>query len=311
MMVHSRSIGKYEGKKSAALIIVTAAMHGNEVAGVKALELVFKMLEMEKKNNPAFTFDGVIIGLIGNMQAYQQGKRYICKDINRMWTPEIIKSILSKPIDNLKNESKEIYELIIEINTAISEVKPSKIYLLDIHTTSSDGIFCIEGGEEESREIALQIKAPLVTGLMQGLSGTTLHYFDYNYLGIPSVTLAFEGGHHDDPLSVNRCMAAVFQFLRATKVINAQALIGTYDYILNFNNLDMPEKVKVNYRHHVENASEWEMLPGFKNFDTIYEGQLLATYMGNEIYAPMSGYILMPLYQNQGNDGFFVCIDAE
>lgn len=310
-MIHSRIIGEYNGRSSGSLIIITAAMHGNEGAGVKALDMVFKMLEMEGKQNSDFKFDGKIIGLIGNMQAYQQGKRYISKDINRMWTPDNIKSILSKPAEALKNESKEIYELLNIIHDQIKKANPSKIYLLDIHTTSSDGIFCIEGGEEESREIALQIQAPLVTGLMQGLSGTTLHYFDCKYQGIPSVTLAFEGGHHDDPLSVNRCMAAVFQFLRATKVINPQAMIGTYDYILNFNNLDMPEIVQVKYRHHVEDATEWKMIPGFKNFDTIYEGQVLATYEGNEVDAPMSGYILMPLYQSQGHDGFFVCTDAE
>lgn len=307
--MNSRIIGQYKGRESGPLVIVTAAMHGNEIAGVRAMDLLFKMLQMEHNTKPEFMVRGELLGLIGNMQAYQKGDRYIKRDINRMWEKENIDYILSRDNNELDDEEKEIREILSTIQTHIKNVNPTKIYLLDLHTTSSDGIFCIAGSTEESKEIALKIHAPLVTGLLDGLKGTTLHYFDVQHLGIPSVTLAFEGGHHQDSLSINRCMAAVFQFLRAVGIIGQQDLLGTYDYILNFYNKELPIIVKVDFRFHVEDATLWEMLPGFKNFDIIYQGQLLATYEGKEIYAPMSGYILMPLYQKQGHDGFFVCSD--
>ncbi len=308
-MVHSRIIGHYKGREVGPTVIVTAAMHGNEGAGVRALDMLFKMLEMEHEQNPDFVLKGNILGLIGNMQAYHAGKRYIAEDINRMWEVSNIEDILQHDPLQLVDEAKEIYEILETINRHLETSNASKLYLLDLHTTSSDGIFCIEGGTDESRDIGLKIQAPLVTGLLEGLSGTTLHYFDNEYLGIPSVTMAFEGGHHDDTLSVNRCMAAVIQFLRATTIIGEKDLLGTYDYILNFYNKEMPVMVKVKYRHHVEDATQWIMEPGFKNFDTIFQGQLLATYKDVEIFAPMSGYILMPLYQNLGHDGFFICAE--
>jgi succinylglutamate desuccinylase len=48
------------------------------------------------------------------------------------------------------------------------------------------------------------------------------------------------------------------------------------------------------------------MLPGFNNFDKIVKGQPLAKDKNGPIYASIDGYILMPLYQKQGEDGFFI-----
>ena len=48
------------------------------------------------------------------------------------------------------------------------------------------------------------------------------------------------------------------------------------------------------------------MLPGFEGFQKITAGQLLAYDDGVEVRAPMDGRILMPLYQQKGNEGFFI-----
>ena len=53
-------------------------------------------------------------------------------------------------------------------------------------------------------------------------------------------------------------------------------------------------------------ADEFKMNPGFENFDVISRGQVLATNKNGEIKAKESGLILMPLYQKQGEDGFFI-----
>ncbi len=307
--MNNRIIGRYQGRCDGPLVIVTAAMHGNEYAGVRATELLLKMLHSEHNNRPDFEFRGTIISIIGNLKAYRSNTRYIKEDINRLWNVDYVQHILNTPLESLEDEAREMYEILSVIKDLLDQIKPQKMYLIDLHTTSSDGIFSIAGGTDESRQIALKIQAPLVTGLLDGLSGTTLHYFDKTYLEIPSVTIAFEGGHHTDPLSVNRCMAAVFQMLRAVGLLGNNELTGTYDYILNFYNKNLPRIVKVDYRQHVDDPVLWDMLPGFKNFDTIFQGQLLATYKGNEVYAPRSGYILMPLYQPKGHDGFFICSD--
>jgi succinylglutamate desuccinylase len=50
---------------------------------------------------------------------------------------------------------------------------------------------------------------------------------------------------------------------------------------------------------------------GFKNFDKIQYGQTLAEDKNGPIYAQSNGYLLMPLYQSQGNDGFFLVRSLE
>ena len=48
------------------------------------------------------------------------------------------------------------------------------------------------------------------------------------------------------------------------------------------------------------------MRPDFENFETIQKDQLLAFSQGLEIRADRKGRIFMPLYQKQGEDGFFI-----
>jgi succinylglutamate desuccinylase len=47
------------------------------------------------------------------------------------------------------------------------------------------------------------------------------------------------------------------------------------------------------------------MEPGFKNLDHARAEQLLARDRNGEIRAPRDGLVLLPLYQKQGEDGFF------
>jgi succinylglutamate desuccinylase len=48
------------------------------------------------------------------------------------------------------------------------------------------------------------------------------------------------------------------------------------------------------------------MHPGFTNFQKVKKGELLAHDNKGEIICPHVGLILMPLYQKQGEDGFFL-----
>ena len=306
-----RIIGKYTGNDPGPLIIITAAMHGNEPAGVKALDLLFKMLEVEPITRPDFRYKGEIIGILGNIPAYRQNKRYISKDINRCWNPNYISQLLQKEKNNLKDEDYEVRDILDTISVEIDRVKPTKLYLLDLHTTSSDGgIFCIATDEIESIEIAKKIHAPVITGLLEGIEGTTLHFFNSKNKGVDTSAIAFEGGHHDDPLSVNRCIAAVINFMRAIGVIRSEDVENRHDYILQQYSNYLPEIVRVKYKYHIDDNKKWQMKPGYKNFQKVTKGEILARYDGKKVEAPCDGLILMPLYQNQGQDGFFIVDDC-
>ena len=48
------------------------------------------------------------------------------------------------------------------------------------------------------------------------------------------------------------------------------------------------------------------MDPGYENFQAIEIGEKLGTDHQGPVTSPLSGLILMPLYQEQGGEGFFV-----
>ena len=73
----------------------------------------------------------------------------------------------------------------------------------------------------------------------------------------------------------------------------------------------LPSKVQFLYKHIVEDNDEFVMNLGFSNFDEVQKGDWLASDKNGKILALSDGYILMPLYQKQGNDGFFIVRDCE
>ena len=303
----NRIIGKYKGSEPGPLLVITAAMHGNEPAGVKALDLLFKMLEVEPITNPDFKYNGEIIGLIGNVKAYTEKKRFVQKDINRCWHRDYVNKLLQKDKSILQNEDFEIRDILDSVSDEINRTNPDKLYLLDLHTTSSDGgIFCIATRDSESIDIAHKIHAPVIVGLLDGISGTTLHYFNRENKGIETTAIAFEGGHHDDPLAVNRCIAATINFMRAVGVINGDDVENRHDYILKEYSKNLPDVLNVKYRYHVEDNSRWQMKPRYRKFQKISAGEILAKYNGENVMAVSDGLLLMPLYQSQGHDGFFI-----
>lgn len=300
-------IGKYKGIEDGPLLIITAGMHGNEPAGVIALETVFKMLEDEPLKNPDFVYKGEIIGLVGNLAAYEQKKRYLQRDINRCWQPDYIENIKLADINSLMYEDLEIRQILDIISTEIQRTKPQKIYHLDLHTTSSiGGIFAITSDEEESIQIAHDLHVPVVLGLLKGINGTTLHYFKEENIGLPTVSIAFEGGQHDAPLSIHRCIAATINFMRTIGVVDAQHVENRHDHILLKYSENLPAIVELSYKYHIDDNALWQMNPGYKSFQTVKKGEVLATYDGHPIVSPQDGLILMPLYQSQGEDGFFI-----
>ncbi|MBK9254213.1 MAG: succinylglutamate desuccinylase/aspartoacylase family protein [Saprospiraceae bacterium] len=302
-----RIIGRYEGIEPGPLLVVTAAMHGNEFAGVKALELVFKMLEVEPVTNPDFVYHGTIIGIIGNVKAYKQGKRYINRDINRMWSEELVQKIKSSEESELDDEENEISELLKVISKETLSGKYQKMILFDLHTTSSrGGIFSITTEDTESIRIASALHAPVVRGLLKGISGTSLHYFCTQNMGIDCTALAFEAGQHEEPKSVNRTIAAIINCMRSIGSVKEHDVENIHDELLLNYSKDLPQVVKVIDKYTVLDNSNWIMQPGYTHFKNIRKGELLANDFNGPVFASHDGLILMPLYQTQGNDGFFI-----
>ncbi len=302
-----RVIGRYEGKKGGPLLVILGGMHGNEPAGIKAIDLMCKMLEVEPITNPSFEFNGTVMGLIGNLQALKENKRFINKDLNRQWELDIVERIITADKKSLEAEDLEMREILDIIHNEIEQSQVEKLIVLDLHTTSSfGGIFTIPSDDPESLRIALELHAPVVQNMLEGIHGTTLHYFRTENMGINTVGVTFESGQHDEVLSVNRAIAAITNCMRSIGMVQAEHVENRHDSILIEYSKDLPKVTKMLSRHGVTDEDEFRMLNGYENFQPVKKGELLAEDKKGKIYAPDDALILMPLYQEQGEDGFFL-----
>lgn len=282
-------------------------MHGNEPAGVNAIRLMFKMLEVEPITNPDFIFRGRLLGLIGNLQATRKGVRYLQRDLNRQWTSENISRVKNTPTDQLHAEDLELKEVSLLIEEEIKSYQPDRVVVLDLHTTTAHGgIFSIPTEEKESIRIALELHAPVVKGLLRGIQGTSLHYFNSKHFDVDMVAVCFESGQHQEQLSVNRAIAAITNCMRTIGCVLPEHIENQHDALLIEYSKELPQLAELVEVHRINEGDHFEMLPNFKNFQVIEKGEQLAKDKNGPIEAPENGLILMPLYQKQGDDGFFL-----
>jgi succinylglutamate desuccinylase len=288
------------------LVVVIGGIHGNEPAGVRALERLFELLEDEPRLNPGFNFRGDFLALRGNLAALAAGKRYIDVDLNRIWRP------LTSPITDFStSEDRELNELLAAIETAVEDAPLSELVLLDLHTTTATGgVFAVTGDDGPSLSLAAEMAVPVVKGMLSGLQGTTLHYFRGNHFAtnLPVRAISFESGNHDDPAAVDLALAATINLLRALGCVREEDVSTYHDDRLRESASYLPRMTELTYIHKIarDGSDRFVMKPGYLNFQRIEKGALLATDKNGDILAPAAGYLLMPLYQELGDEGFFI-----
>lgn len=308
-----RIIGHYQGTEAGPLVVAIGSLHGNEPAGVVALEQLFDLLAEEPKINPGFNFKGELLALRGNLAASAINQRFIDQDLNRIWDDHRIAQLRADS-SQASSEEKELMELLDTIEIAIEESKPETVIILDLHTTTAEGgIFTITGDDVASLNLGAELFAPVIKGLLGGVSGTTLHYFSSHRFGsdIELRALTFEAGSHQDPLSVDRALAATINLLRGCGCVQEADVRTLHDELLQRYAADLPRLTQLVYVHKIRATDEFQMLPNFKNFQVVEQHQIIARDKNGPIYAPRAGYILMPLYQQQGAEGFFIVEDFE
>ena len=300
-----RIIGKYSGQERGPLLFVFGAMHGNESAGVKAMDLMMKMLEVEPITNPAFSYKGRVIALTGNMEALKQKKRYIDRDLNRCWTPENAVKALRGATDF--SELQEMRAILGLVHKEIKSYQPDKVYVLDLHTTSSaGGIFTVVPEHAESIRVAIELQAPVITNMTKGLVGTSIQFFTREQLGVETVCLSFESGQHDDPLSINRAIAAVTNCMKIIGSIDGRHIENRHNYLLTEYSKRLPKLCRLIMKHEIRPFDQFIMEPGYSNFREIRKGEILGHDINGPVRASHDGLILMPLYQKQGDEGYFL-----
>ncbi len=291
----NRIIGKVEGKEKGATVVFFAGIHGNEKAGVIALQQVFKQIKTKHVK-------GNIYGLLGNKKALHLHQRYIDEDLNRLWTPLKVETILAKNTHN--KEEQEAIEL-FNVLQIILKTHQGPFYFIDFHTTSSISLpFITINDALINRKFSKLFPVPVVLGIEEFLDGPLLSYI--NQLGY--VSLGFEAGQHDLETSALNCMAFTFLSLSFAGVIEKKHVLN---YEKHFNTLkneseNLKDVFEVIYQYKIHPNENFKMINGFKSFQPIKKGMPIARSNNIKIISNHNAKIFMPLYQTKGDDGFFI-----
>jgi len=302
-----RVLCRYDGKEKGPLLVCLGGIHGNEPAGIQAIDIVATLLEAEPAANPDFSFRGRMLGLTGNVQAIAAGQRFIQCDLNRAFRSEQVARILEQPREKLLYENREVFDLVSIIGKEIADYQPDKVVVLDIHSTSATGgIFVIASGEIESVRIGTELHAPVILDFAQEVNGTTLGYFTRANFGIDIVTVVFECGQHTEPLSVNRAIAAIINCMRTIGCVSPDSVENKHDKLLREFSDGLPKVARLVERYGIPGGMEFKMARQYNNFAPVEAGEVVAFAGETPVRAGHSGLILLPRLQDQGDDGFFI-----
>ena len=296
---YERIIGRVRGDSPGPTLIALGGIHGNEHSGIRAAKQVLDRLERERP-----PLRGELIALAGNRQALDRNTRYIVKDLNRQWTDEKLLALFTDDGRSGAPEDAEQRELYSALCELAGEANGPVIFL-DLHTSSADGPpFSTIGDTLRNRAFAMRFPVPMILGLEEQVDGALLEYM--NNQG--RVTMGVEAGHHDRESSVEHHEAMLWLALIAARMLRPEDLPDAEQFRdrLREATRDLPRIIEVRHRHAVRPGDGFRMEPGFTNFQPLTRGQLLARDRNGEIRAPESGRILLPLYQGQGDDGFFI-----
>lgn len=296
-----RYIGKFENDPSLPTVVVFGGIHGNEPSGVFALKRVCDHIT---QNN--IELRGNFYALTGNMCSLPEGRRFCDVDLNRIWIDEAFSKIRGKESLNGHHpkEYSQMQDLLHEIETITARNK-GPFYFIDLHTTSSQSCPFIPINDTlANRAFAEKFPVPTVLGIEEFLDGPLLSYINE----LDHVSLGFEGGHHDDKKSIHHHIAFVSLSLMFSGLITHIEFPDYKEYLSSLEAAGKQElgMYEIRQRYHVNDNASFSMLPGFNSFDKIRRRQHLADEIGLPVLAGESGKIFMPLYQSQGEDGFFI-----
>ncbi len=290
--------GRVAGKNSGPTVIFMGGIHGNEPSGIQALDLMLKDLRRETE-----ALHGTVYALRGNPPALAKGERFIDEDLNRLWTMARVKALRSGDLTPTSSEEFQQIELCRLIDEILEREK-GPFYFFDLHTTSCQTIpFLTVNDMKMNRTFAEQYPVPMILGIEEYLDGPILSYI--NELGY--VAFGYEGGQHQDPPAMQQHLAFARLTLAFTGIIPEFDLSSQHYYeYLKQAAKGLQSVYEIYFRYEIHPGESFEMQPGFVNFMRVKKGTSLAISDGEMMTADRPARLFMPLYQKQGNDGYFL-----
>jgi succinylglutamate desuccinylase len=292
-----RVLAYLRGDAPGPALVVIGGLHGNEPTGVAAMRRVADALAQERSG-----LCGDLVLVAGNVGALERGVRFVDRDLNRGWSDARLAALRAAAAPTT-SEDREQLELAGTLDQAFAAAR-GPVFLLDLHTTSAAGIpFAMCRDAAAARTFAAALPLTLVLGLLDALEGTLA-----GWLGERCIALAVEGGQNTDPASERNLEATIWLALAAAGVVDERKIpaLPRHREMLAQTRGDLPHVLHVQERHSITVEDRFHMEPGFANIQRIAANELLARDRGGEIRAAEPGFVLMPLYQAKGDDGFFL-----
>ena len=286
-----RVLGTVEAPAGGGTTLVgIGGIHGNEPAGIRALETV--LAELGRPGGGLSR--GRFVALAGNRPALDAGVRYVDRDLNRIWRA-------GDGRDDVEGAERGELLALLDRYRRASAGPP---HLVDLHTTSGSAppfVVVAEGGR--SRDFARALPAPLVLALSSQIPGTLVEYVAREgWTGI-----GFESGSHRGVDSVEFAVAALWIVLDAAGLLErGDTRSAEARDRLQAASRGLPGAIEVFHHHPVAGNGEFRMRPGYRSFQRVDAGEVLATEGGALVRSPSGGRLLMPLYQPAGREGFFL-----
>ncbi|PWL39379.1 aspartoacylase [Flagellimonas aquimarina] len=291
-----RIIGHLKGEKDGPTVVFFAGIHGNEPAGIFALKHVMRELKLQQR--PIL---GQVYAIAGNLRALEKQTRFIEEDLNRIWLPKKMNHIQQKRT-RLNDDENELLELHDLLNKIIGE-STAPFYFIDLHTTSGEtSPFVVLNDSLLNRKFASNYPLPIILGIEEYLEGALLSFI--NELGY--VSLGYESGQHDEISAINNCI----EFINLTLALTTSVGFSKSELTLLNKGVLKSGKVsnkfyEIYYQYTIKKGNNFKMLPGFVNFQKIPKGKEVALDNDDILKAKGNRQIFMPLYQNQGSEGFY------
>lgn len=301
------ALGRIDGDEPGPLVVVFCGIHGNEPAGVQALRRVFTRLRSD-----GIAVRGTLVGILGNVSACEKGVRFVDSDLNRLWTAERVERLRNTPLEDcLIVEERELWELIRIVDRLLDDApdEPTPVFI-DLHTASAGGApFAIASNTLDHMSLFRGLPIPILAGLEEQLSGLALQYL----VTRDARTLAVEAGPHESEAAVEQLEDVLWLLLASSGAVDRDAVPDRRGRQRRLRALTrgLPPIVEVIHRHAVEERAAFEMTEGFQSFDMVDPGTRLATHHGQSVLAGRRARLLMPLYQERGEDGFFLGLDRD
>jgi len=296
----SRELGHFSLHRPGPTLIAIAGLHGNEPAGVRALRRVCTQLDRQRPE-----FSGDFVALLGNVAALRQGQRHIDHDLNRVWSEERITALrLRVGGCEVDTEDLQQVELLDAIENAIRSAR-GPVHFLDVHTCSSHSSpFSIVTEHAASRDLASSLPIPSVDGFDHHIEPVMTGYLAAR----GHAAVALEAGQHQDPRSVDLAEAALWISLVSIGCLTNGSVrtLSSHREELERECQGLPRNLRVFHRQRISEGEDFRMKPGFSSFSQVKAGEVLASTGRGEIRAPDCGWVLLPLYQPTGDDGFFL-----